>query len=132
MFVTTYKDFIATNGEDWAWKDWNDDLAWAVLASVRAYILFGDEQYLTYGKHNYDLMYERANKRSDGMLIWKMNHENDDTTSCINGPATVGACYLAEATGDMSYYEKAKKLYSAWRNSSMYVRAVSYTHLQKF
>lgn len=122
MFVTTYKDFIATNGEDWAWKDWNDDLAWAVLASVRAYILFGDEQYLTYGKHNYDLMYERANKRSDGMLIWKMNHENDDTTSCINGPATVGACYLAEATGDMSYYEKAKKLYSAWRNSSMYVR----------
>ena len=57
MFVTTYKDFIATNGEDWAWKDWNDDLAWAVLASVRAYILFGDEQYLTYGKHNYDLMY---------------------------------------------------------------------------
>ena len=39
-----------------------------------------------------------------------MNHENDDTTSCINGPATVGACYLAEATGDMSYYEKAKKL----------------------
>ena len=122
MFVTTYKDFIATNGEDWAWKDWNDDLAWAVLASVRAYILLGDEQYLTYGKHNYDLMYERANKRSDGMLIWKMNHENDDTTSCINGPATVGACYLAEATGDMSYYEKAKKLYSAWRNSSMYVR----------
>lgn len=120
MFVSTYNDFIATNGENWAWKDWNDDLAWGVLASVRAYLMFGDEKYLTYGKNNFDLMYERAHNRNDGMLIWKMNHENDDTTSCINGPATVGACYLAMATGDESYYTKAKNLFDSWRNSTMY------------
>ena len=122
MFVTTYDDFIAVNTEDWAWKDWNDDIAWGVLASVRAYLMFGNERYLTLGKNNFDMMFERANNRSDGMLIWKMNHENDDTTSCINGPATVAACYLAIATGDESYYTKAKNLYDAWRNSTMYER----------
>lgn len=120
MFVTIYDHFIAVNGEDWAWKDWNDDIAWAAIASARAYLLFGTEKYLTLGKQNFDMMFERANNRSDGMLIWKMNHSNDDTTSCINGPAIVAACYLAKATGDDSYYTKAKNLYSAWRNSTMY------------
>lgn len=120
MFETTYDDFIAVNGTDWAWKDWNDDIAWAAIASARGYLLFGDEKYLTHGKANFDMMFERANNRSDGMLIWKMNHENDDTTSCINGPAIVAACYLAQATGDDSYYVKAKNLYNAWRNSTMY------------
>lgn len=122
MFVTTYEDFIDTNGEDWAWKDWNDDIAWGVIASIRAYLMFGTERYLTLGKQNFDMMFERANNRSDGMLIWKMNHENDDTTSCINGPAIVAACYLAQATDDDSYYTKAKNLYNAWRNSTLYER----------
>lgn len=122
MFITTYEDFIATNGEDWAWKDWNDDIAWGVIASIRGYLILGDERYLTLGKQNFDMMFKRANNRSDGMLIWKMNHENDDTTSCINGPAIVAACYLAQATGDDSYYTKAKNLYNAWRNSTLYER----------
>ena len=40
----TYKDFIATNGEDWAWKDWNDDLAWAVLGiQLEHILLLGDQ-----------------------------------------------------------------------------------------
>lgn len=122
MFITTYEDFIATNGEDWAWKDWNDDIAWGVIASIRGYLILGNERYLTLGKQNFDMMFKRANNRSDGMLIWKMNHENDDTTSCINGPAIVAACYLAQATGDDSYYTKAKNLYNAWRNSTLYER----------
>ena len=69
-------------------------------------------------------MYKRGTEgRTDGLIRW--SHESgrgDGTTSCINGPATVGACYLAIATGDESYYTKAKSVFDAWRNSSLYVR----------
>ena len=68
-------------------------------------------------------MYKRGTEgRTDGLIRW--SHESgrgDGTTSCINGPATVGACYLAIATGDESYYTKAKGVFDAWRNSSLYV-----------
>ena len=124
MFQNTYKDFIARNGDYWSNNDFNDDIAWAVLDSVRAYLLFGDQSYLDIAKKNWDFMYKRGTEgRTDGLIRW--SHENgrgDGTTSCINGPATVGACYLAIATGDDSYYTKAKRVFDAWRNSSLYVR----------
>ena len=124
MFQNTYKDFIARNGDYWSNNDFNDDIAWAVLDSVRAYLLFGDQSYLDIAKKNWDFMYKRGTEgRTDGLIRW--SHENgrgDGTTSCINGPATVGACYLAIATGDESYYTKAKSVFDAWRNSSLYVR----------
>ncbi|MBC5668364.1 hypothetical protein DWW50_11255 [Eubacterium sp. AF15-50] len=124
MFQNTYKDFIARNGDYWSNNDFNDDIAWAVLDSVRAYLLFGDQSYLDIAKKNWDFMYKRGTEgRTDGLIRW--SHESgrgDGTTSCINGPATVGACYLAIATGDESYYTKAKSVFDAWRNSSLYVR----------
>ena len=46
-------------------------------------------------------MYKRGTEgRTDGLIRW--SHENgrgDGTTSCINGPATIGACYLANCHG---------------------------------
>lgn len=123
LFQGTYNDFIARNGDYWTNNDFNDDIAWAVLDSVRAYLLFGDQKYLDIAKKNWDFMYARGTEgRTDGLIRW--SHENgrgDGTTSCINGPATIGACYLAIATGDESYYEKAKSVFDAWRNSAMYV-----------
>lgn len=123
MFVGTYNDFITRNGDYWTNNDFNDDISWAVLDSVRAYLLFGDQRYLDIAKKNWDFMYARGTEgRTDGMIRW--SHENgrgDGTNSCINGPATIGACYLAIATGDDSYYEKAKGVFDSWRNSDMYV-----------
>lgn len=124
MFVGTYNDFISRNGDYWTNNDFNDDIAWAVLASVRAYLMFGEQKYLDIAKKNYDFMYARATEgRTDGLLRW--SHEDGrgtGTNSCINGPATVAACYLGIATGDESYYVKAKGIFEAWRNSAMYVR----------
>ena len=119
MFEGTYNDFIARNSDNWSGNDFNDDIAWAVLDSVRAYLMFGEQKYLDIAKKNYDMMYARG-LRDDGLMIWKMN-TGGGTTSCINGPATVAACYLAIATGDDGYYTKAKNIYNAWRNSELYV-----------
>lgn len=128
MFEEVYEHFVSYpagwyqpgNGKDWSWNDFNDDIAWAVLASVRAYLLFGQHpntniDYLAIGKTNYDRMYSRALLPS-GMLRWKEAPAgNQGSNSCINGPAAVAACYLAIASKDDSYYEKAKNLYTLQR-----------------
>ncbi|KAA6302986.1 MAG: 4-beta-xylanase A [Candidatus Ordinivivax streblomastigis] len=128
MFEEVYEHFVSTpagwyqpgNGQDWRWNDYNDDIAWAVLATVRAYLMFGQHpnssiNYLNIAKTNYDRMYSRALLPS-GMLRWQeTTPTNQGTNSCINGPAEIAACYLAIATNDDSYYEKAKNLYALQR-----------------
>ncbi|MDR0811837.1 MAG: carbohydrate-binding protein [Paludibacter sp.] len=133
MFEDAYEHFVGGNssgsnwwnekgnGKDWRWNDYNDDIAWAVLASVRAYLMFGQHpnasiNYLTIAKQNYDWMYSRALLSSSGMLRWSQSpYGNRGSNSCINGPAEIAACYLAIATGDDTYYEKAKNLYAKQR-----------------
>jgi predicted alpha-1,6-mannanase (GH76 family) len=128
MFEEVYLHFVSTpagwgrpgNGRDWLWNDFNDDIAWAVLASVRANLMFGQHpnrgiSYLNIGKDNFDRMYTRALLPS-GMLRWSQDPSgNQGSNSCINGPAEIAACYLAIATGDDSYCEKAKDLYALQR-----------------
>jgi len=128
MFEEVYEHFVSYpagwyqpgNGQDWRWNDFNDDIAWAVLASVRAYLILGEHpnsgiKYLDIARNNYDWMYSRALLPSS-MLRWKETPQgNLGSNSCINGPAEVAACYLAIATGDDSYYEKAKNLYALQR-----------------
>lgn len=116
MFVNTYNDFLARNGETWESNGYNDDLTWAVLDSVRAYLLFDDSKYLDIAINNYNIMYNRAITYGYNMLRWcEESDKRDSTNSCINGPATVAACYLGIATGDESYFEKAKSIYAAQR-----------------
>jgi predicted alpha-1,6-mannanase (GH76 family) len=129
MFEEVYAHFVSYpagwyqpgNGTDWRWNSFNDDIAWAVLASVRAYLMFGTHpnssiNYLTIAKQNYDWMYSRALLSTSGMLRWNEDPSgNRGSNSCINGPAEVAACYLAIATGDDSYWEKAKNLYAKQR-----------------
>lgn len=128
MFEEVYEHFVSTpagwgqpgNGQDWRWNEYNDDIAWAVLASVRAYLMFekhpnSNINYLTIAKNNYSWMYNRA-LLPGGTLRWKETPAgNRGSNSCINGPAEVAACYLGIATSDESYFEKAKNLYAKQR-----------------
>jgi hypothetical protein len=115
MFEELYSNFIARNGSNWQYNEYNDDITWMVLVCVRAYLLFGDTPYLQKAKSNFDQMYARA-LLPTGMLRWKQTPAgNTGTNSCINGPAEVAACYLALATGNESYYEKARDLYALQR-----------------
>lgn len=100
----------AFNAEgNWMNNDFNDDIAWMTIGCVRAYRMFGTKDYLDIAKFHFDAMYKRALLPS-GALRWKEN-TNDGTTSCVNCPSIIAACYLAQALGDDSYYEKAKDIY---------------------
>lgn len=109
-FKAMYRNFIADNKSDWMYNKYNDDITWAVLFCVRAYLLTGNKVYLKQGKDQFDKMYARAFTHSfGGGLIWYETKTSKN--ACINGPAMVAACYLAQATGDSTYYAKAIGLY---------------------
>jgi predicted alpha-1,6-mannanase (GH76 family) len=114
-FNTMYSNFIAVNKSDWMYNNFNDDIAWAVLFSVRGYLLTDNKSYLDKGKEQFDKMYARAfTNKYGGGLNWFETKTSKN--SCIQGPAMVAACYLAQATGDKSYYDKAIALYSWSKN----------------
>lgn len=121
MFENLYTNFIARNKSTWyqsgvsGYNEYNDDIAWMCIACVRAYLLTGTSKYLTTARTNFNGMFARADCYGNDLLQWKHN-SGTGTNACINGPASVCACYLAIATADMSYYEKAKKTYLANRN----------------
>ena len=120
MFENLYTNFISRNNGTWyksgvsGYNAYNDDIAWMCIACTRAYLLTGTNKYLTTAKNNFNGMFERADCYGNDLLQWKHN-SGQGTNACINGPAAVCACYLAIATADMSYYEKAKKTYLANR-----------------
>lgn len=115
IFHELYANFISRNGSDWTYNEYNDDITWMVLACVRAYKFFNNEEYLKLARKNYDAMYDRSLQKY-GTLVWKQSQDNKlSSNSCINNPAAIAACFLAEATGDESYYHKAGSLYAAQR-----------------
>ena len=120
MFENLYTNFISRNKSTWyqkgvsGYNEDNDDIAWMCIACVRAYLLTGTTTYRTTAKTNFDGMFKRADCYGNDLLQWKHN-SGQGTNSCINGPAAVCACYLAIATADTSYYQKARKTYMAER-----------------
>ncbi len=110
-FKTMYDIFIVDNKADWMYNNYNDDITWAVLFCVRGYLLTGNKAYLEKGKEQFDKMYARAATDTyGGGLNWYETKTSKN--ACINGPAMVACCYLAQATGDNTYYDKAVALYT--------------------
>jgi predicted alpha-1,6-mannanase (GH76 family) len=111
MFEAIYKNFILKNGSDWQDNKYNDDIAWMVLVSVRGYFLTGNTSYRDRAKEQFDKMYARAFDHSyGGGMLWY--YTKTTKNACINGPSMVACCYLAKATGDSTYYNKAISLYT--------------------
>ena len=47
MFDELYRNFVLRNNTNWLYNAFNDDIAWMVLACVRAHLMFGTAEYLT-------------------------------------------------------------------------------------
>ena len=98
--------FTVKNKIDWMYNEYNDDITWAVIGFTRIYLLTENESYLKIAKDNFDKMYARAwDEKLGGGLYWR--NDNKTKNACINCPAAIAACLLAEATKDDSYYDKA-------------------------
>jgi predicted alpha-1,6-mannanase (GH76 family) len=121
MFDQMYQNFLINHGQDWMKNDFNDDITWIVIACTRASILMYNKPYLEKAIDQFEKMYTRANTDLyEGGLIWKQSTKTKN--ACINGPAMVACCYLAQATGDTSYYTKATYLYN-WSKKYLFVES---------
>lgn len=105
-FEEMYNFVLKAYTGDWHKNPFNDDIMWLVIALTRAYIYTGEKKYLDTAVFNFNKTFERA-KSDDlgGGLFWRV--ENESKNTCVNCPAAVAAQFLAKATGDDSYYEKA-------------------------
>lgn len=121
MFDNLYTNFISRKGSTWyqqgvaGYNEYNDDIAWMCIACVRGYLMTGQTKFLTTARNNFNGMFKRADCYGTDLLQWKHSSTAQGTTACINGPASVCACYLAIATADTTYYQKARKTYEANR-----------------
>lgn len=113
--------FNNTNGmgTDWKQNDYNDDIAWWILAAGRAYLLTRDTAYCNAAKRNFDWMYSTQCDATLGGGIWWKNTTHGEKNACINGPAICGAMYLYWIYNDTGYLGKAKAIYK-WERATLF------------
>ncbi|HWH71996.1 MAG TPA: glycoside hydrolase family 76 protein, partial [Candidatus Sulfotelmatobacter sp.] len=111
--------FTSKNGSSWIGNEYNDDIAWAVIAFCRAYLITGNTTFRDRAKSNFDAMYSRAWDTSftGGGLWWRTDKQCKN--ACVNGPGAVAACYLYEIYGDAAYLAKAQDCY-AWERRVLF------------
>ena len=109
--------WLDKEGEDWKWNNYNDDIMWACIMLARTYLHTKNERYLRLAVNNFKIVYDRAwTDEYGGGLIWYQGKSSKN--ACVNGPGAVAACFLAIATGDNSYYEKADNMVK-WLNKML-------------
>ena len=108
------------NGSTWTGNEYNDDISWACIAFARAYLITGNMTYRDIAKANWDAMYNRAwDTNYFGGGLWWRQSDRQSKNACIQGPATIAACYLYNISGDTNYLNKAQAIY-AWNRKYLF------------
>ncbi len=109
---------------DFSDNDWNDDIGWWALGSVRAYELTGEAEYLDASRTMFDHIAQYEDSTYGGGIWWKNVDVGDGTKNeknvATNATAVNIAMRLYDATGDETYLATAKRLY-AWLDSNFNV-----------
>ena len=119
QMIEVVESWLKSQGEDWKWNAYNDDIMWACIMLTRTYLHTKTEKYLTIAKNNFKTVWDRAwNDQYGGGLVWCEEKDKTSKNACVNGPGAIAACFLAIATGDNSYYEKADDMIK-WLNKML-------------
>lgn len=105
-----YQGIIDRRTEDWSWNEFNDDVFWMSLATIRLYKHTQNEDHLRVAKANFDMCFARAWDTTflDGGCWWKTN--NHEKNGCVNGPGALAALQIYEATQDTKYLDIGKMI----------------------
>ncbi len=118
MIVLLMKGLTYNFSHDWLGRTYNDDIMWAIIASLRAYEITGDRRYLVMAQRNFDGVYARAwDPVLGGGLWWTTARTEKNVTT--SAPAAIAAAKLAADLHDPSYLLKARRLY-AWVRTHLY------------
>ena len=117
QMIEIAESWLNSKGDNWEWNSYNDDIMWGCIMFSRLYLNTKDEKYLNIAKNNFKMVWDRAwTNDYDGGLLWFKG--KTEKNACVNGPGAVAACLLAIATGDNSYYDKAKDIIN-WMNKKI-------------
>jgi len=120
IVTSTCNGFLSQNGSNWDYNEYNDDIAWACIAFARAYLITGNANFRNVAKSNFDLMFARGwDTNFFGGGLWWRQSDRQSKNACIQGPATIAACYLHQIYGDISYLNKAQAIY-AWNRKYLF------------
>jgi predicted alpha-1,6-mannanase (GH76 family) len=109
MIDEVYDGFVR-HYSNWE-NDFNDDLGWWAQGSMRAYNLTKNERYLEQAKLLFERIWDYWTDDYGGGVLWK-NTGEDQKNVATNGPLTVTAVRLYQATGNEGYLEQAHKLWN--------------------
>ncbi len=120
IVTSTCNGFLSQNGSNWDYNEYNDDIAWACIAFSRAYLITGNANFRNVAKSNFDLMFARGwDTNYFGGGLWWRQSDRQSKNACIQGPATIAACYLHQIYGDTNYLNKAQAIY-AWNRKYLF------------
>ncbi len=115
--VSLLDGFVKEHGLLWSNNDFNDDIAWAVIAYTRGFQATGDKKYLAIAQSNFDMMWARAWDGAKGALFWKT--DNKSYNSCVECPSGIAAFLLSRELKDSSYETRARNLYN-WNKANLF------------
>lgn len=95
---------------DWS-NDFNDDLGWWAQAAMRAYTLTGHPRYLQRAKTLFASIWPYWTNDLGGGVLWRRSGRTQKNVA-TNGPLTVTAVRLYQATHDPQYLARAQQLYA--------------------
>lgn len=98
-------------------NDFNDDLAWWALASIRAYNITAETKYLTTAENLFNSIYAYQDATYGGGIWWQRSVQNQKNIAA-NAPAAQAAAMIYTATGITSYLTDAQNLYS-WAKTNL-------------
>jgi predicted alpha-1,6-mannanase (GH76 family) len=120
IVTSTCNGFLSQNGSNWMYNEYNDDIAWAVIAFSRAHLITGNATYRNVAQSNFDGMFARGwDTNFFGGGIWWRQSDRQSKNACIQGPAAIAACYLYNITGDAGYLQKAQMIH-AWNRAVLF------------
>lgn len=96
-----YTAFKREHGDytGWTYNAYNDDLMWITIATAKAYLYTGDEEYKKCATTVFNATFARAwTSAYGGGLKWKQDETSKN--SCVEFPATIAACLLYKIYGD--------------------------------
>ena len=121
--------FVAKEGSSWIKNSsWNDDMAWMIIAGLRAYQITGNEAWLKIVTDTWNATYDRGwDTKYAGGGIWEdMGHITpwDKPSKCglSNSPIASMGVVLYQITGDAAFLDKSKQIYN-WVRKSMFIPA---------
>jgi predicted alpha-1,6-mannanase (GH76 family) len=116
LVAQIYDGFVAQHAS-WT-NDFDDDLCWWALALAHAFEATLDTRYRDRAVTLFDSIAAFEDQTYGGGLWWKRNGTDAGKNVCINCPFVMTALHLYAWTGDPTYLDRAKRVYS-WVQSRL-------------